>query len=186
MFIGNEQPLPVTGQTMLQMNIILTGFMGTGKSTVGRALAGHLGTTFIDTDQLIEERANCRITDIFARQGEDIFRCMEAEIAQELAAQHGLVIATGGGFFTNPENIKLLQQHGRILCLTATAEDILNRVQKQRHIRPLLQHPNPLERIKYLLQEREPVYRRFPQITTSSQTVDQVVDTIINLLTPDS
>ncbi len=171
---------------MLPTNIILTGFMGTGKSTVGRALAARLGATFIDTDQLIEQRTNCRITDIFARQGEAAFRQMEAELAQDLADRHDLVIATGGGFFTNQDNIRALQQSGRIICLTATPQDILGRVSNQRQIRPLLQHPNPLEHIKQLLLERESVYRQFPQISTSGQTIHQTVDTIINLLTPDS
>jgi len=171
---------------MVQENIILTGFMGTGKSTIGRALAARLKATFIDTDQLIEQRTSCRIADIFARQGETAFRQMEAEVAQELADRCGLIIATGGGFFTNPENIGVLQQKGRIFCLTAAPQEILKRVKKQRQLRPLLQHPNPLERITQLLHEREPVYRQFPQISTSGQTIDQVVDTIIRLLIPDS
>lgn len=171
---------------MSPANIILTGFMGTGKSTIGRALAARLGATFIDTDQLIEKRNNCRITDIFGRQGEAAFRRMEADLAPELAAQRDQVIATGGGFFTNPENIRVLQQSGRIVCLTAAPKEILNRVKKQGGTRPLLQHPDPLEQINQLLREREPVYRQFPQIPTSGQTVKQVVDTIINLLTPDS
>lgn len=171
---------------MSQTNIILTGFMGTGKSTVGRALAARLGTTFIDTDRLIEQRSNCRITDIFARHGEAAFRQMEADLALELAVRHNLVIATGGGFFTNQENTRTLQQCGHIFCLTATPQDILRRVNNQGQIRPLLQHPNPLEQIKQLLLERESVYRQFPQIPTSGQTIDQVVDNIINLLTPDS
>ncbi len=171
---------------MAHTNIILTGFMGTGKSTIGRRLAARLGAIFIDTDQLIEERVNCRITDIFARQGEAAFRQMEAELARDLADQCGLVIATGGGFFTNPENIKVLQQNGNIICLSATPREILNRVKKQGQTRPLLQHPTPLKRINQLLQEREPVYRQFPQIPTNGQTVDQVVVAIINFLTPDS
>lgn len=171
---------------MSQTNIILTGFMGTGKSTVGRALAARLGSSLIDTDQLIEQRTNCRITDIFDRQGEAAFRQMEAELAHELAARHDLIIATGGGFFTNPENIRVLEQSGHIFCLTATPQDILDRVKKQRQIRPLLQHSDPLEQIRQLLLKRESVYRQFPQIPTSGQTVNQVVDTIINLLNPDS
>jgi len=171
---------------MARTNIILTGFMGTGKSTIGRALAARLGAVFIDTDQLIEERVNCPITDIFAQQGEAVFRQMEAELARELADQCGLIIATGGGFFTNPENIRVLQQNRNIICLGATPQEILNRVKKQGQTRPLLQHPNPLERINQLLQERESVYRQFPQISTNGKTVDQVVDAIINLLTPDS
>jgi shikimate kinase len=171
---------------MAPSNIILTGFMGTGKSTIGRALAARLDATFIDTDLVIEQRTNCRITDIFSRQGEAAFRQMEAELALNLADRHDLVIATGGGFFTNPENIRVLQQSGRIVCLTATPLEILDRIKKQGQIRPLLQHSHPLEHINRLLQEREPVYRQFPQIPTSGQTVHQVVDTIINLLTPDS
>ena len=166
----------------MQDNIILTGFMGTGKSTIGRALAQRLGVTFVDTDQLIEERNGCPIADIFARQGEAAFRQMEVELAQELARQRNLVIATGGGFFTNPENVTILQSSGKILCLTAAAEEILDRVKKQQHIRPLLQDPNPLERIDKLLRERATVYRQFPQVSTDGQTTGQVVDTILKLL----
>ncbi len=167
---------------MPHANIILTGFMGTGKSTIGRALAQRLGLSFVDTDQLIEERNGCRVADIFARQGEEAFRRMEADLAQELARQQDLVIATGGGFFTNPKNVATLQTGGHIICLTATAEEILDRIKKQEQIRPLLQDPDPLERISNLLCERDSIYRQFPQVATSKQTSDQVVDTILNLL----
>lgn len=173
-------------KAMSKTNIILTGFMGTGKSTVGRALAARLGATFVDTDQLIEQRTNCRITDIFTRQGEATFRQMEADLALELADRHDLVIATGGGFFINHENIRVLEQNSRILCLTATPPEILSRVNKEAQVRPLLQHPNPLKQIEQLLLERESVYCQFPQIPTSGKTVHQVVDSIIDLLTTDS
>ncbi|MFO7765923.1 MAG: shikimate kinase [Pelovirga sp.] len=167
---------------MSQPNIILTGFMGTGKSTTGRALAQRLELIFIDTDQLIEERTGSLITDIFAQQGETVFRRMESEIAQELAGQRNLVIATGGGFFTNPDNVSVLESGSHILCLTATAEEIFKRVKKQGQIRPLLQDPNPLARINELLREREKVYQQFPQVATSNRTTEQIVDTIIRLL----
>ena len=163
-------------------NIILTGFMGTGKSTIGRALAERLDLTFVDTDQLIEERAGCTIAEIFAQQGERAFRQMEADLAQELAQQQGLVIATGGGFFTNPENIKALQTEGRIICLTAGAEEILKRVKQQGQVRPLLQHSNPLQQINDLLHQRKKVYQQFPQVVTDQQSSDQIVDTILDLL----
>lgn len=167
---------------MPQPNIILTGFMGTGKSTTGRALAQRLGLTFIDTDQVIEERTGSPITNIFAQQGETVFRRMESEIAQELAGQCNLVIATGGGFFTNPENVSVLESGGHIICLTATAEEICERIKQQGQIRPLLQDPKPLARISELLREREMVYRQFLQVATSKRTTEQIVDTIIRLL----
>lgn len=167
---------------MSQPNIILTGFMGTGKTTIGRLMARQLGYEFVDTDQRIEEQTGCTIVELFARQEEKSFRQMEADLALELARQQGLVISTGGGFFTNPDNIEALQASGQILCLTATAEEILERVNQQEQIRPLLQNPHPLKTIRHLLRERNETYRQFPQIVTSNKTPAQVVDMILCLL----
>lgn len=167
---------------MTDQNIILTGFMGTGKSTIGRALAQRRGLLFVDTDQRIEEYYGRSVAEIFAQQGEAAFRRMEEELVNALAQQQNLVIATGGGLLTNPVNVRALQANGRIICLTATPEEILNRVKEQHQVRPLLQDPDPLQRITDLMHQRDAVYRQFPQVSTSGRTTDQVIEMVLNLL----
>lgn len=167
---------------MRQANIILTGFMGTGKSTIGHKLAQRLGRPFVDSDQLIEADAGCSIADIFAQQGEAAFRKHEENLAKKLAQQQGLVIATGGGLVMNPENVKVLLASGRIICLRATPREIYARISQQPQIRPLLMQPQPLQRITDLLQQRESVYQQFPQLVTSGKTIDELVDELLELV----
>jgi shikimate kinase len=140
-------------------NVALVGFMGTGKSTVGNALASMLNLRLIDTDILIEQRAGKRISDIFAAEGEAHFRALEADIVKELENEHGCVISTGGGLVINPANMESLKQHSLVVCLWASPESILARVSHQTH-RPLLRDDDPLAKIKQLLHEREPFYRK--------------------------
>lgn len=160
---------------MSQKNIILTGFMGTGKSTLGRLLAQELGYRFIDTDSEIESRIGQTIAELFQEQGEQAFRKLEQELVYELAEQQGLVISTGGGLVLNPQNVAALQSSGQIICLTASAEEILERVSAQQHIRPLLQEKDPLKKIKKLLEEREPIYSIFKQLSTSEKTPEELI-----------
>lgn len=162
-------------------NIILTGFMGTGKSTVGRLLAARLGGVFVDTDALIEERDGRLIADIFAQDGEAVFRQMETAVAQELAERRGLIVATGGRLMLDPVNAAALGAHGRIFCLTATPEEILARVMGN-GIRPLLNVPDPAARIRQLLAERQAGYSQFKQIQTDGKTADQVAEEIVQCL----
>ncbi|MFO7576542.1 MAG: shikimate kinase [Pelovirga sp.] len=167
---------------MQQQNIILTGFMGTGKSTLGRRLAQRLGYTFVDTDELIEERCGCTIAEIFADRGESWFRQQEEALVRDLAGRQGLVIATGGGLVMNPVNVAALQASGRIICLSATPPEILARVSRQRQVRPLLQGDDPLTAIRELLERRQPVYRQFPQLVTSGRSIDQLIEDLLALL----
>ncbi len=169
---------------MTRQNIILTGFMGTGKSTIGRLLAKEIGYTFIDTDHVIEERVGKSIPQIFAEDGEEEFRRLEAELVQELADQQGLVIATGGGLVMNPENVVALEKTGKIFCLTATPEEILERVSRQPGSRPLLSERNPLLKITQLLSEREPTYKKFQQITSSRACLNEIVKKLQRSLIP--
>ncbi|MDR3089631.1 MAG: AAA family ATPase [Desulfobulbaceae bacterium] len=156
------------------MNIILTGFMGTGKSAVGRLLAARLGLDFVDTDALIEERQGQSVAAIFAERGEAVFRRMEAALAEELAARDDLVIATGGKFMLATENAKALAA-GRIFCLFASPEDILARVMADgAACRPLLAAPEPETKIRALLAERQVGYAQFPAINTSGKTPGQI------------
>jgi shikimate kinase len=140
------------------MKLVLIGFMGTGKSSLGRLLAQTLKYCFIDTDQLIEERQGCSITELFSRVGEAGFRHLENELAHELGPVDEAVIATGGGFPLNPENIALLRRNGLIISLQATAETIYRRICTERH-RPLLTQSDPLNRITTLLAARAPIYQ---------------------------
>lgn len=140
-------------------NIALIGFMGTGKTSVGHMVAGRLGFTFIDTDHLIERKAGMAISQIFARQGEARFREIEREVVDSLAERDRCVIATGGGVGANPELLANLKRHALVVCLWASAERIWERVQRQVH-RPLLHVPDPQQRIRDLLTQRQPVYRQ--------------------------
>lgn len=138
-------------------NIVLIGFMGTGKSTLGRQLARRIGYEFIDTDLAIEEVTGKTVEKIFRKDGPIRFRSEENLLARKLSARSGLVIATGGGMVLNQENVDLLQQNGVLIALKAEAEIILNRVRNKKR-RPLLRRGNVREKVLGLLQEREGAY----------------------------
>ena len=140
-------------------NIALIGFMGTGKSSVGQLAAAQLHFTFLDTDHVIEARAGKSISEIFAQQGEPVFRELEKKIVGELVTRKKTVISTGGGLPANPDNLASLKTHSLVVCLWASPEKIWERVRNQTH-RPLLNEADPLEKIRRLLQEREPYYRQ--------------------------
>ncbi|MBK9053483.1 MAG: 3-dehydroquinate synthase [Chloroflexi bacterium] len=169
---------------MYYRHIVLTGFMGTGKSTVGRLLAIRLGRGFVDTDALIEARCGRTIAQLFAEKGEAAFRAWESVIAQELAQETGLVIATGGGLMLNEAHAAALSHESLVICLTADPATILARIQQLPGERPLLNTANPLERIQTLLNERASRYNRFPQIATHQQPPEQIVAEILTHLTP--
>jgi len=139
-------------------NIALIGFMGSGKSSVGRVAAELLGFEFVDTDALIESRSGQSITDIFANQGEPAFRELEATVVRELSGRDKTVIATGGGLPTHPGNVEDLKTHALLVCLLSSPERLYERVRHQSH-RPLLRVADPLERIRTLLDQRTPCYR---------------------------
>lgn len=160
---------------MNRPNIILTGFMGTGKTTVGRLLARALGYDWVDTDLLIEAREGCRVQQIFAERGEAAFRRIEAEVARELAGGRGRVIATGGRMLLDADNARVLGRTGRVFCLTAPPEEILARVTGPgQPRRPLLETDAPLERIMALLAQRAAGYARFERIDTGGKTPEAV------------
>ncbi|HSH92758.1 MAG TPA: shikimate kinase, partial [Roseimicrobium sp.] len=136
-------------------NIALIGFMGTGKSSVGRFIATELGFTFVDTDELIESRCGRRINDIFAQQGEPHFRGLERQLVTEMESWKKTVISTGGGLAANEANLESLKSHALVVCLWASPEKIFDRVKNQSH-RPLLHDADPLGKIRQLLASREP------------------------------
>jgi shikimate kinase / 3-dehydroquinate synthase len=167
-------------------NIVLTGFMGTGKTTVGRLLAEKLGYEFVDTDQVIEERHG-KIAEVFRTRGEDAFRQIERELAAELAARDRLVISTGGRLMLDPQNVASLSRNGRVFCLVATPDEIFDRVTHDTSAteRPLLAVPDPRQRIIELLAERSPDYRRFAQLATDAVSTDAVAADLAELATSD-
>jgi len=138
-------------------NIVLIGFMGTGKSTVGRRLAHRLNRKFIDTDTEIESITGKTVTQIFARHGVVRFRSEEALLVKKLALQEGLVISTGGGMVLDPENVRLLKSNGVLIGLKAMPEVIFNRLKKKKN-RPLLAKGDLKEQIENMLMERRNVY----------------------------
>jgi shikimate kinase/3-dehydroquinate synthase len=167
---------------MAKSNIILTGFMATGKTTVGKLLADQLGYEFVDTDDLIVERSGQTVAEIFREKGEAVFREMEAAIAQELGEKEGLIVSTGGRFMLDPANAAALGKSGRVFCLLAAPEEILDRVTKDNLVkRPLLNVPNPMARIVELLQQREEDYGQFAQLETSATTPDEVTQKLIGI-----
>lgn len=138
-------------------NLVLCGFMGCGKTTVGRLLAARTGRRFVDTDALIEEEAGMAVEDIFNRFGEEDFRLRERQVCARLAEKEGLVIATGGGALTFPENAVSLRRSGIIILLDVTPETVLSRLKGDRS-RPLLQRPDKEEAVRELMGRRLPRY----------------------------
>ena len=139
-------------------NVVLIGFMGTGKTSVGERVAASLGFRFADTDSLIETTVGMPIPDIFARDGEDGFRKLESAVLSELIGEQQLVISTGGGIVTVPENIPLLHKLGYVILLTAGEDVIFKRISANQN-RPLLHTENPRETIRKLLAARTGLYR---------------------------
>jgi len=156
--------------------------MATGKTTVGKLMAGQLGYEFVDTDELITERSGQTVAEIFREKGEAAFRRMESEIAQELGAKEGFVVSTGGRLMLDPTNAAALSRRGRVFCLVATPEEILQRVESDTQLRrPLLEVSNPIERIVDLMQQREEDYGRFPQMVTSEKTPNEVTRNLVGI-----
>ena len=163
-------------------NIYLVGFMGTGKTCVGRELAKRKKWQFVDLDGLIELREKRCIPDIFAKNGEPYFRRLEKKILKEVAKEKKFVVACGGGIVIDRKNIKIMKETGTLICLSATPEVILKRTRGVHH-RPLLNVENPREKIGFLLKVRAPFYAlAHKTIDTSSMPMGEVVDRIYRLI----
>lgn len=161
-------------------NLALVGFMGTGKSSVGRLAAEYLRFTFLDTDELIENETGQTIAEIFAKQGEAAFRKYERDVVHALSARRQTVIAAGGGLMTDPSNVASLKAHALVVCLWASPETIWERVRSQTH-RPLLQTPDPQARIKELLEQRAPAYRQADVLLhTGFRSTKEVVQQVLH------
>lgn len=165
------------------MNIVLTGFMGTGKSSVGRKLADRLGLKYADTDDLVEARCGMAISEIFEKKGEAYFRTIEREVVRDVTSgEDGLVLSTGGGAVADEENRRLFRAWGTVVCLRASVEAILKRVGSGDE-RPLLQGPDRRASIEELLKRREAAYRDCDlSIDTTKKAAGEVTDEIERFL----
>ena len=162
-------------------NIVLTGFMGTGKSEVGKELSRILSRRLIDIDHEIEQAEAMSIKDIFLNKGESYFREIEAEIIRKHAEEKKLIIATGGGTILRKENLTALRKNGTIFCLSARPETILDRTNRNDG-RPLLQGNERMEKIRNLLSSRGPLYDQAGiMIDTENKTPLQIAEEIIGI-----
>ncbi|NLI11372.1 shikimate kinase [Pelotomaculum propionicicum] len=163
-------------------NIVLIGFMGTGKTSVGRRLAQRLGRDFVDTDAEIEAVTGKTITQIFARDGVVRFRSEENLLVKKLAVRENLVISTGGGLVLNPNNVRLLKENGVLIALTASPEVLYARLANKK-TRPLVLKGDLKQRIAQLLAEREGAYDVADFfVDTGVSSVDGVVEQILRYL----
>ncbi|HBQ86788.1 MAG TPA: shikimate kinase [Syntrophomonas sp.] len=164
-------------------NIVLIGFMGTGKSSAGYRLAQKLKREFIDTDREIERITGMPISQLFKLHGEIRFRSEEELVAKKLQTRTNMVIATGGGIILNPNNIKYLKENGILICLDASPEDIFSRVSRKKGARPLLRNHFSIEGIRKLIEDRESLYSCADfRVDTSGREINEVVDDIIKFI----
>jgi len=160
------------------VNLALIGFMGTGKTSVGRFVAELLDFHYLDTDEMIQSGTGRTISDIFKADGEPAFRALEEKVVVELAGRTKTVIATGGGLPTNPNNFNSLKAHA--LCLWASPERIWERVKNQSH-RPLLHDADPQAKIREMLATREPFYKQADVLlNTELRSVREVAQQIVH------
>lgn len=155
-------------------NIILCGFMGCGKSTIGRILSKRAGLEFVDMDLYIQDKAGMTVSEIFEKYGEERFREMETEACRELAERENLVIAAGGGTLAFQRNIDILKSSGRIIFIDVSYENLCIRLRRDTR-RPLLQVENRDERIKELLEKRLPIYRGAASVIMNGNFTSGVV-----------
>jgi len=143
----------------MNKNIVLIGFMGSGKSMIAEALSARLKRESVNIDRLIEAREGQSIAWIFEKKGEVYFRALEHDVIKGVTSRRGIIIDCGGGVVLRDKNLKLLKTHGIVFHLQASPEVIFERIKSERH-RPLLQVPDPLGTLKLLYQERLPLYNQ--------------------------
>ena len=164
-----------------ETNLYLVGFMGTGKSTVGRLVARQLGFQFIDSDHEIERLQGKPVAQIFATEGEDKFRVMEREFVEHGHPAQGCVVACGGGLVVPAGMLELLRARGIVMCMHAPIETILRRTMHANH-RPLLQVENPEQRLRELYAQREEIYRRTgTMVLTDSRPMREIAAHVLRV-----
>jgi shikimate kinase len=166
------------------MNIVLIGYRGTGKSTVGKLLAMRLGRQFVSTDEEIVKRAKRTIPEIVAQEGWEYFRDLESEICRELAGRDQLVIDTGGGAILRIQNVEALKKNGTLFWLTASVETIAKRIGRDNQRPSLTGSKSFVDEIQDVLRERTPKYQAASDhvITTDDRSIKQLVEIILTLV----
>jgi shikimate kinase len=169
------------------MNIVLIGYRGTGKTSVGMALSKRLGKAFCDTDDYIERKVKRAISDMVATEGWAFFRAKEKEAIREVSSRKDCVIAAGGGAILDPENVENFKKKGIVVLLEATTQTILERMrsdEKTEQQRPSLTGKDPYKEIEEVLEFRMPFYKNAMDfsVDTTSKSIDQVLDEIVQKL----
>jgi shikimate kinase len=166
------------------MNIVLMGYRGTGKSTVGRLLAARLGRELVSTDAEIIKRAQHSIPEIVAKKGWEHFRDLESDICREFAGRDQLVIDTGGGAILREQNVEALKKNGTVFWLTASVETIAKRIGSNNQRPSLTGTKSFVDEIQDVLRERTPKYQAAAdhRIATDNRSVNQLVETILTLI----
>ena len=163
-------------------NIVLVGFMGTGKTTIAKALASALKKRYVNTDDVIESRERKSINDIFKEKGEAYFRKVEKEVIKDVSREVDQVIDAGGGVVLDPENMENLKRDGTVICLWADPDTIWERTKKYDH-RPLLNVEDPKKRVMDLLEHRRPFYERADfHVDSTSGDVEKIVEEIKRII----
>ena len=173
---------PTLKQRLGGRSLYLVGMMGSGKTSTGRPLAERLGYGFVDADAVIEQAAGCSIPEIFERDGEAGFRSLESQVLSAISQRHSLVVATGGGVVTQPENWGLLHS-GIVIWLDVVPDQLLHRLNADSTVRPLLQTTDPEASLNTLLNERRPLYGEADlTVVINDETPEAVADGILQLL----
>lgn len=173
---------PTLKQRLAGRSIYLVGMMGSGKTSTGRPLAERLGYGFVDADAVIEQAAGCSIPDIFDRDGEAGFRSLESQVLSAISQRHSLVVATGGGVVTQPENWGMLHS-GIVIWLDVVPDQLLQRLNADSTVRPLLQTADPEAALNALLNERRPLYAEADlTVVINDETPEAVADGILQLV----
>ena len=173
---------PTLKQRLAGRSIYLVGMMGSGKTSTGRPLAERLGYGFVDADAVIEQAAGCSIPDIFDRDGEAGFRSLESQVLSAISQRHSLVVATGGGVVTQPENWGMLHS-GIVIWLDVMPDQLLQRLNADSTVRPLLQTADPEAALNALLNERRPLYAEADlTVVINDETPEAVADGILQLV----
>ena len=173
---------PTLKQRLAGRSLYLVGMMGSGKTSTGRPLAERLGYGFVDADAVIEQAAGCSIPDIFDRDGEAGFRKLESQVLSAISQRHSLVEATGGGVVTQPENWGLLHS-GIVIWLDVVPDQLLQRLNADSTVRPLLQTADPEAALNALLNERRPLYAEADlTVVINDETPEAVADGILQLV----
>ena len=173
---------PTLKQRLSGRSLYLVGMMGSGKTSTGRPLAERLGYGFVDADAVIEQAAGCSIPEIFERDGEAGFRSLESQVLNAISQRHSLVVATGGGVVTEPENWGVLHS-GIVIWLDVVPDQLMQRLKADSTVRPLLQTADPEADLKALLNKRQPLYAEADlTVVINDETPDAVADGILQLL----